>query len=87
MLRYYDLVQSSRRNPLILENSRVFRRADWIKHIYYLHVLDHPHRSTRSREALPKVWIENPYLKTPAIPPLPVPRGRPNPPELTDRRQ
>src|SRR5205823_3033593 len=63
-----------------LENSRVFRRADWIKHIYYLHVLDHPHRSTRSREALPKVWIENPYLKPPAIPPLQVPRGRPSSP-------
>jgi len=63
-----------------LENSRVFRRADWIKHIYYLHVLDHPHRSTRSREALPKVWIENPYLKPPAIPPLQVPRDRPSSP-------
>ena len=54
-----------------LENSRVFRRADWIKHIYYLHVLDHPQRATRSREAVPKVWIENPYLKqAPATAPL-----------------
>jgi len=45
-----------------LENTRIFRRADWIKHIYFLHVLDHAHRATRSREAMPKVWIENPYL-------------------------
>jgi len=65
-----------------LENSRVFRRADWIKHIYYLHVLDHPHRSTRSREALPKVWIENPYLKNVRPVPLPAPAspGRPSAP-------
>ena len=56
-----------------LENSRVFHRADWIKHIYYVHVLDHPHRSTRSREALPKVWIENPYLKKSAPAPAPAP--------------
>jgi hypothetical protein len=63
-----------------LENSRVFRRADWIKHIYYLHVLDHPHRSTRSREALPKVWIENPYLKTVRPVPIPAPPSPPNVP-------
>jgi len=25
-----------------LENTRIFRNADWIKHIYYLHVMDHP---------------------------------------------
>jgi len=65
-----------------LENSRVFRRADWTKHMYCLHVLDHPQRRTRSREALPKVWIENPYLKK--SPPVPMPPrtgpGRPNAP-------
>ena len=59
-----------------LENTRVFRRADWIKHIYQLHVLDHPHRMTRSREAHAKVWIENPYLPrrsvaATAVPPPP----------------
>jgi hypothetical protein len=65
-----------------LANSRVFRRADWIKHMYYLHVLDHPHRRTRSREALPKVWIENPYLKkSPPMPrPAPARGGVANPP-------
>ena len=65
-----------------LENSRVFRRADWIKHMYCLHVLDHPHRSTRSREALPKVRIENPYLKNVRPVPMPAPAspGRRNAP-------
>jgi methyltransferase family protein len=46
-----------------LENSRIFRRADWIKHMYFLHVLDHPNRCTRSREAVAKVWHKNPYLE------------------------
>ena len=45
-----------------LENGRIFRRATWIKQIYFLHVLDHPVRhdvklSERKR------YIKNPYLK------------------------
>src|SRR2546430_1535166 len=70
------------RNALPPNAELVLGRADWIKHIYYLHVLDHPHRSTRSREALPKVWIENPYLKNVRPVPLPAPAspGRPSAP-------
>lgn len=47
----------------LLENSRIFRRADWIKRIYFLHVLDHPNRCTRSRESVSQVWHKNPYLE------------------------
>ena len=47
----------------LLENSRIFRRADWLKRIYFLQVLDHPTRCTRSRETEPKVWHRNPYLE------------------------
>jgi hypothetical protein len=47
----------------LLENSRIFRRADWIKRIYFLQVLDHPTRCTRSRETAPKVWHRNPYIE------------------------
>ena len=45
-----------------LENSRIFRKAKWIKQIYFLHVLDHPTRNDFSvRET--KQYIANPYLE------------------------
>jgi hypothetical protein len=45
----------------LLENTRVFRRANWLKHIFNLHVLDHPARTAEdlSRE---KVIHYNPFL-------------------------
>jgi hypothetical protein len=44
-----------------LPKTRVFHRAPWIEHIYTLHVLDHPSRSTleQPRHAL---RLLNPYL-------------------------
>ena len=44
------------------ENSRIFKRADWIKHIYRLHVLDHPTRCN-VRKGDKKIIIENHYLR------------------------
>jgi hypothetical protein len=44
------------------ENSRIFKRADWIKHIYRLHVLDHPSRFNITKNNR-KIIIKNPYLK------------------------
>lgn len=44
-----------------LESQRIFRKARWIKQIYYLHVLDHSTRSQiKIREQ--KGFIDNPYL-------------------------
>lgn len=43
-----------------LENTRIFRNADWIKHIYYLHVMDHPTRVTDHNRERQKLL--NPYL-------------------------
>ena len=42
------------------ENTRIFRNADWIKHIYYLHVMDHPTRVTDHKWERQKLL--NPYL-------------------------
>ena len=44
-----------------LENSRIFRKANWIKHIYQLHVLDHPTRY-QVRKSNQKSVLGNPYL-------------------------
>ena len=44
-----------------LETERLFRRARWIKHICYLHVLDHPRRNDVVRRR-PTVDLANPYL-------------------------
>lgn len=44
------------------ENTRIFKKANWVKQLYYFHVLDHKHRSDLSRQR--KVYIlDNPYLK------------------------
>ena len=44
-----------------LETGRIFQRAPWIKHVWYLHVLDHPRRNdTASRR--PALELANPYL-------------------------
>jgi hypothetical protein len=43
-----------------LENSRLFRNAEWIKHIFYLHVMDHPTRSAGGKRAA--YTLANPYL-------------------------
>jgi len=42
-----------------LENRRIFRRANWIKHMRNLHVLDH---KIRSSEKTNFVNLHNPYL-------------------------
>jgi hypothetical protein len=43
-----------------LENQRLFRRAKWIRQIYYLHMMDHPSRFQITRKAAQV--ISNPYL-------------------------
>jgi hypothetical protein len=45
------------------ETTRIFRRASWIKHIYFLHVLDHPQRQQISVNNT-KRFIPNPYLSS-----------------------
>ena len=43
------------------ENYRIFTRAKWIKHVYQLHVLDHPRRcNVTPRER--RRFLDNPYL-------------------------
>lgn len=44
-----------------LENERIFRRAMWLKQIYYLHVLDHPTRYDISVNKKKRI-LENPYF-------------------------
>jgi len=44
-----------------LENTRIFRRANWIKHIYFFHVLDHPKRNNLNSKIQKRV-LANPYL-------------------------
>jgi hypothetical protein len=44
-----------------LENKRIFRRAQWIKQIHLLHVLDHPRRFNATKQAGARLH-ENPYL-------------------------
>ncbi len=43
-----------------LECSRVFRRAEWLKHIFLLHVMDHPARSAPAKAN--QRLLVNPYL-------------------------
>jgi hypothetical protein len=45
-----------------LANTRVFKRAEWLTHMFKLHVLDHPERSDLSRSA-DVASFENPYLQ------------------------
>jgi hypothetical protein len=44
-----------------LETGRIFRRAPWLKHIYFMHIMDHPTRLHGVQRATPVV-LENPYL-------------------------
>jgi len=44
-----------------LRSRRIFRNAPWIDHIFTLHILDHPTRSTLIG-GRPKAVITNPYL-------------------------
>jgi len=46
-----------------LANTRVFKRAEWLTHMFKLHVLDHPERSDLSRSA-EIASFENPYLQS-----------------------
>jgi hypothetical protein len=43
------------------ESSRIFRRAPWLKHIYFMHVMDHPIRARGVNRAAPIV-LHNPHL-------------------------
>jgi hypothetical protein len=45
-----------------LANTRVFKRAEWLTHMFKLHVLDHPERSDLSRSEQ-IASFENPYLQ------------------------
>lgn len=42
-------------------NRRIFKNADWVKQIYYFHVLDHKHRFELERNRKTNV-LDNPYL-------------------------
>jgi hypothetical protein len=44
-----------------LETSRIFRRATWLKHIYFMHIMDHPTRTYGVDRAKPIV-LGNPHL-------------------------
>ncbi|WP_033958999.1 hypothetical protein [Psychroserpens jangbogonensis] len=44
------------------ENQRIFKNANWVKQLYYFHVLDHPYRSDLKRDRKAYV-LDNPYLK------------------------
>lgn len=44
------------------ENQRIFKNANWVKQLYYFHVLDHPYRSDLERDRNTYV-LDNPYLK------------------------
>ncbi|MDR2765713.1 MAG: hypothetical protein LBB90_11870 [Tannerella sp.] len=46
--------------PVFLANRRVFKQAAWLKHIYFLHVLDHRHRN--EAHAGEFQTLDNPYL-------------------------
>ncbi|WP_439151666.1 hypothetical protein [Winogradskyella sp.] len=44
-----------------LENKRLFKNSNWIKQIYFLHVLDHDYRFNTNRDESKRV-LDNPYL-------------------------
>lgn len=44
-----------------LVHRRVFKHAEWLSHMYNLHVFDHPRRSTLNRNET-VVVVNNPYL-------------------------
>lgn len=43
------------------ENTRIFKNQDWIKQLYFYHVLDHPKRYDINQSGKPNV-LDNPYL-------------------------
>jgi hypothetical protein len=45
-----------------LRNTRAFKNAEWLTHMFKLHVLDHPERSDLSRPQTIATF-ENPYLR------------------------
>lgn len=45
-----------------LETTRIFRRARWLRQMYYLHVMDHPDRTTIRKPGKKQV-LENVYLQ------------------------
>ncbi len=59
----FDAVQPLRKiTPItVLRQRRNFRNASWIDHMFALHVLDHPARSS-ARVSKRPVRLENPYL-------------------------
>jgi hypothetical protein len=44
-----------------LASSRVFRRAPWLQHIHFMHIMDHPIRAHGVNRAAPIV-LQNPHL-------------------------
>jgi hypothetical protein len=46
-----------------LANGRVFKRAEWLTHMFKVHVLDHPERRDLTRPGA-VVSLENPYLRS-----------------------
>jgi hypothetical protein len=44
-----------------LETSRIFRRAPWLKHIYFMHIMDHPTRAHGVNRAK-LIVLGNPHL-------------------------
>lgn len=47
--------------PQFLEASRLYKKAPWLKHIFFAHVLDHATRTTAQPAAAQQV-LANPYL-------------------------
>jgi hypothetical protein len=45
-----------------IRNTRVFKNAEWLTHMFKLHVLDHPERGDLSRSEGVVSTVENPYL-------------------------
>ncbi len=43
-----------------LETSRIFRRAPWLKHIYFMHIMDHSTR-THGVNRLTPIVLQNPH--------------------------
>lgn len=44
------------------EDTRIFRRAQWVRQMMFLHVMDHPARQVREASQV-KRYVENPYLR------------------------
>lgn len=66
LLAVSEFNQSQSRRELsyhrFFENQRIFKNANWVKQLYYFHVLDHPFRSDLKRDRKAYV-LDNPYLK------------------------